>query len=71
MNEPTFVIASEGDSVDLIAYRRYGSHGMEQAILEANPGLAALGPIIPLGTRIALPIANIKDRASSPRAWGK
>lgn len=71
MNEPTFVIASEGDRVDLIAYRRYGSHGMEQAILEANPGLAALGPTIPLGTRIVLPIENIKDRASSPRAWGK
>lgn len=71
MADSNVVIASEGDSVDLIAYRRYGSHGMEQAILEANPGLAALGPIIPLGTRIVLPIENIKDRASSPRAWGK
>ena len=66
-----FVIASEGDSVDLIAYVRYGTHGMEQAILDANPGLAALGPILPLGTRVVLPVDNIQDRASSPRAWGK
>ena len=71
MPDTNIVIAAQGDSVDLIAYRRYGSHGMEQAILEANPGLAALGPIIPLGTRIVLPIENIRDRASSPRAWGK
>jgi phage tail protein X len=71
MADTNIVIAEQGDSVDLIAYRRYGSHGMEQAILDANPGLAAFGPIIPLGTRIVLPIENIKDRASSPRAWGK
>jgi phage tail protein X len=71
MADTNFVIAAEGDSVDLIAYRRYGSHGMEQAILEANPGLAALGPILPLGTRVALPAEEVKDRASSPRAWGK
>lgn len=71
MVDTNFVIASEGDSVDLIAYVRYGTHGMEQAILDANPGLAALGPILPLGTRVVLPVDNIQDRASSPRAWGK
>lgn len=71
MADTNFVIASEGDSVDLIAYVRYGTHGMEQAILDANPGLAAFGPILPLGTRVVLPVDNIQDRASNPRAWGK
>lgn len=63
------VIAAQGDSVDLIAYRRYGAHGMEQAILDANPGLAALGPILPLGTRIVLPVEDVKDRSQSGRLW--
>lgn len=49
-------VTQEGDSVDLIAYRRFGKHGMEAAILDANPGLAAHGPILPIGIKISIPI---------------
>lgn len=44
-------------SLDLILWRRFGRPG--QALVEqtmvANPGLAALGPILPVGTVIVLP----------------
>ena len=44
-----------GDTVDLIAWRYYGSESFTLAILEANPGLAALGPLLPAGTLVLLP----------------
>jgi len=52
------VIASQGDTVDAICWRYYGrTAGVTEAVLEANPGLADLGPIIPHGTQVTLPDA--------------
>lgn len=52
------VIASQGDTVDAICWRYYGrTAGVTELVLEANPGLADLGPIIPHGTQVALPDA--------------
>ncbi len=52
------VIASQGDTVDAICWRYYGrTAGVTELVLEANPGLADLGPIIPHGTQITLPDA--------------
>ncbi len=45
----------DGETVDLIALRVYGDTSMSSAVLEANPGLSALGPVLPRGTKIALP----------------
>lgn len=45
----------EGDTVDLICWRVYGDVLMAQAVLRANPGLADLDPVLPLGTMIQLP----------------
>lgn len=53
----------EGDTVDLIAFQRFQTHGMEMAILEANPGLASMGPVLPLGLVIKIPVPEVKDRA--------
>jgi phage tail protein X len=64
------IISQEGDTVDLIAFNRFGRHGLETAILDANPGLAALGPVIPIGTRVIIPLPATKDRRSSTRLWG-
>lgn len=63
------VISQEGDTVDLIAYYRFGVHGMEEAILEATPGLAALGPVLPVGTIVRIPIPLVADRKQSTRLW--
>lgn len=60
----------EGDTVDLIAFRRFGQQGAESAILEANPYLAALGPVLPANIAIWIPVPEVKDRVTGPRIWG-
>lgn len=46
----------QGDTIDLICLRHYGSTaGITEAVLEANPGTADLGPVLPLGTIVVLP----------------
>lgn len=53
---PEQIRAQQGDTLDLICWRRYGrTAGITEAVLEANPGLADLGPIIPHGHLITLP----------------
>lgn len=45
-----------GDMIDAIAYRTYGYRpGSVEAILEANPGLCELSPMLPAGVVITLP----------------
>lgn len=51
------VTALQGDSVDSLCYRHLGTSDAVEATLEANPGLAALGAILPMGTVVALPDA--------------
>lgn len=50
-------ITRQGDMVDAIAYRAYGSehNGTTEAILAANPGLADRGPVLPANVEIVLP----------------
>ena len=46
----------EGDTPDLIAWREWGDRsGATEALLAANPGLAAKGPVLPTGTAITIP----------------
>jgi phage tail protein X len=46
----------EGDTVDLVAWKLAGrTADVVEAILAANPGLAALGPILPIGTAVIVP----------------
>ena len=52
------VIANQGDTVDAICWRQYGrTAGVTEAVLDANPGLADLGPVSPHGTAVTLPDA--------------
>ncbi len=54
----TTVIANQGDTVDAICWRYYGrTAGVTEAVLDANPSLADLGPVIPHGTAVTLPDA--------------
>jgi phage tail protein X len=64
------VITTAGDTVDLIAFHRFGAHGAEQAIYDANPGLVDQGPILPAGLSIIVPVPGVADRTStSNRLW--
>lgn len=60
----------DGDMVDQIAADRFGkSSGSTEAILAANKGLADLGPKLPAGTVLVIPIPEVQDRQQSTRLW--
>lgn len=64
------VRSQQGDMVDLICYRRYGyTAGVTEQVLDANPGLAALGPILPIGTVVNLPDVAEKQNDSVIKLW--
>ena len=47
---------SDGDVIDAVCRRYYGREaGAVEAVLEANPGLADLGPVLPAGVLVTLP----------------
>ncbi len=46
----------DGDVIDAVCRRYYGREsGAVEAVLEANPGLAAVGSVLPAGMLIELP----------------
>lgn len=50
------VHARQGDTVDTLCWRHLGrTAGVVEAAFEANPGLAALGAVLPHGTAVDLP----------------
>jgi phage tail protein X len=53
-------VAGEGISVDLLIWRKFkrSMPGLLEQVLDVNPGLAALGPILPIGTVVKLPNAK-------------
>ncbi len=52
----TYYRTVDGDRLDVVCQARYGAQsGIVEAVLEANPGLADYGPILPAGLPILLP----------------
>lgn len=49
------VIAQQGDSVDSLCWRHLGSSAAVEETLGTNPGLAAKGAVLPMGTKVTLP----------------
>ena len=46
----------QGQTVDLACMAHYGRTAeVTEAVLAANPGLAELGPVLPMGTVISMP----------------
>ena len=59
------VRASQGDTLDLLCFRYYGrTASVVEAALNANPGLADLGAVLPAGTLLTLPDAAKTMQAS-------
>lgn len=54
----TVTVESEGLTVSLIVWRRFRCPmpGLVERVLNANPHLTSVGPFIPVGTVISLPI---------------
>ena len=60
----------EGDVLDALCWRHYGRGDAVPAVLDANPGLAALGPELPAGRILALPdLPAPERRAAAVRLW--
>lgn len=60
------VTARQGDSIDAICHRHYGrTAGCVEAVLNANPGLAAVGPVLPMGTIIDLPEETPSEKTTN------
>lgn len=52
------VRAVAGDTLDALVWREIGKGpGAVEAVLEANRGLADLGPVLPRGTAVVIPAA--------------
>lgn len=49
------VLAQQGDTVDSLCWRHLGTTDAVEATLLRNPGIAARGPILPMGTPVTLP----------------
>ncbi|MBO1852096.1 tail protein X [Burkholderia cenocepacia] len=53
------VVALQGETLDALCWRYYASTaGTVEAVLEANPGLAELGVVLPMGTVVDMPELN-------------
>lgn len=64
------VRAAQGDTLDLICWRHYGrTTGVVEQVLEANPGLARLGPILPHGTLVQLPEIATQPQRPTVQLW--
>lgn len=62
----------DGDTLDSIAYAVYGRQdaGLVEGLFEANRGVAALGPVLMAGIRLAIPDAPEAPIAQEVRLWG-
>lgn len=62
---------SDGDTLDWICWKHYGQQsGAVEAVLEANRGLAALGPVYQGGLEITLPdLVAVVTNETPVRLW--
>lgn len=58
-------LTRQGQTVDLVCLAHYGkTAGVTELVLDSNPGLADLGPVLPIGTAILLP--DIPELETAP-----
>jgi phage tail protein X len=51
----TVMVEGDGIALDRLIFEAMGREDLVPVVLDANPGLAALGPILPVGTRVCIP----------------
>jgi phage tail protein X len=68
---PRTVIAQQHDTVDVLCLRHLGATaGVTEATYRMNPGLADLGPILPLGRAVTLPdLPSNTARIETVQLW--
>lgn len=62
---------SDGDTADYIAWKHYGTTDrlVVEQLLEANHGLADMGPVLPAGVLVALPEIDTTEKTTGVRLW--
>ncbi len=75
MTTETITVAGDGITIDLLVWRRFRARrdGLVERIIATNPGLAALGPILPIGTNVVIPMDDPSAKPAKPalvRLWG-
>jgi len=69
----TVKVEREGLTLSRIIWRRFKKQvpGLVDRVLDINPGLSALGPILPVGTVIKIPIPNVRQNpdVTPVRLW--
>ena len=60
-----------GDVLDAVCFDHYGRQDQVERVLDANPGLAARGPVYPAGILIELPEAPETPVRSPLKLWGR
>ncbi|AWM87381.1 tail protein X [Microvirga sp. 17 mud 1-3] len=62
---------SDGDTVDFIAWKHYGTTDglVVEQLLDANKGLADMGPVMPAGVLVLLPEIDTTQKAQGIKLW--
>lgn len=62
--------AQQYDTVDALCWRNYGrTEGVTEAVYQANPGLAELGPVLPTGHWLELPDTTEPAQKTIIQLW--
>lgn len=63
-------LTRDGDMLDAVCMEHYGrTTGAVEAVLEANPGLADLGPVLDAGTVLILPELSDPEPEQGLSLW--
>lgn len=67
----TAYVTRTGDTVDYIAWKYYGTTAgnTTEKLLEANPGLAGQGTVLPDGITIVLPVIEQPTTRRGVKLW--
>jgi len=66
----TQVRTQQGETVDALCWRHYGrTQGAVEAVLQANPGLARHGLILPQGILVTMPALNAPPPQPTVSLW--
>lgn len=60
-----------GDMIDEVLWRLTGSSALTEAVLDMNPGLAALGPVLPGDVVVQLPEPAPAVPRQPVRLWSR
>ncbi|NMM75566.1 phage tail protein [Rhodococcus sp. SRB_17] len=64
------VRSQQGDTADQLCWRHLGrTEAVVEAMLDINPGLAALGPVLPAGTLVTLPDLPTTPTRPTVQLW--